>query len=273
MSMASNDTAQSIDPDGAHAVAGVDIPHRPEIIGPIIAGVIVGILVVSVVFVCLYCYIRPSPPPVDLEDGTFVNEKKAPVSGRKWFSSKTGRFRKYEDPNQPIKKLSAVPRYLRVFRRSAGWSDQPIPGSPAVPRSARLVAGDSMVTLSLPPSASPTTKDVFNQLDRADRRKVQVAAQPIQPLPNIASPRSGHPGYQREEIVQQLIEKQHAVAELEEKSRRHQHQVHGSIDSLSTTSTCVVDERIEQDITELRSEVKVLEQMLPERSQPPPKYI
>lgn len=281
--MASNDTNPPVnDIDGSHAVASVDLPRRPEVIGPIIGGAVVALFVVVAFCVFLYFYFR-GPPPADLEDGVSVNEK-PPVSGRKWFSSKTGRF-KVDDPNQPVKKLSAVPRYLRVFRRSAGWSDQPVPGSPAVPRSARIVAGDSMVTLSLPASASPTTQDVFNQMERSDRRKVQVAAQPIAPLPSLSSPRrksifpsfmrygAAKPPMKREEIVQQLVHKQQAVAHLEEKSRKHQHQVHGSIDSFSTTSTCVVDQQLEVDITELRTEVKVLEKMLPERSQPPPNYI
>lgn len=269
MSMASNDTLTNPG-NGTHVLAaGSDITHRPQIIGPIIAGILIALFVVVVGCVMLFFYIR-GPPPADLEGGI---DEKAPVSGRKWFSSKTGRFRN-DKPSRP-RKLSAVPRYLRVFRRSAGWSDQPVPGTPAAPRSARLVAGDSMVTLSLPPSVSPTTKDVFNNLDRSDRRKVQVAAQPIQPLPQINSPlRYGFtPPLSRDEIVQQLMEKQGAVAELEEKSRRHQHQAHGSIDSTSTSSTCVVDEQIEQDITELRQEVKALEKMLPERAQPPPNYI
>jgi muramidase (phage lysozyme) len=110
-------------------------------------------------------------------------------------------------------------------------------------------------------------------MERADRRKVQVAAQPIAPLPRVNSPRRKQHPVNREEIVQQLIQKQEAVAQLEEKGRRHAHQVHGSISSTSTSSTCVVDEQIEQDITELRQEVKVLEKMLPERAVPPPKYI
>lgn len=256
-----------------------NVPSRPELVGPIIAGAIGAVFVMVLIVVMIYFYIR-GPPPPELEDGVV---EKPQLSGRKWFSSKTGRFR--DDGDQPVKKLSAVPRYLRVFRKSAGWKNtEPTPKSPTVPRSARLVAGDSMYTLSLPPSASPTTDDPFNQMDRSDRRKVQLAAQPVAPLPALKSPRALqsprglqsprkpsalsnvlHPGDQkpltREQIMKQLAEKQETVAQLEE-HRQRGHQPNTSISSLSTTSTCVV----EQDITELRKEVAALEKMLPERN-------
>jgi hypothetical protein len=266
-----------------------NLPAKPELVGPIVAGALGAVFVVVLAAFSLYFYFR-GPPPADIEGG-YIDEK--PVSGRTWFSSKSGRFRNDADSKQPAK-LSAVPRYLRVFRRSAGWSTERR-SAPSVsektpdlvmPRSARLVAGDSVYTLSLPASASPTRRDPFNQMERSDRRKVQLAAKPIAPLPTLNSPRRKHailPAFmksgnkqqpmKREEIVQRLVEKQEAVAQLEEKGRKHAHQVHGSISSVSTSSTCVVDEQIEQDITELRQEVKVLEKMLPERTVAPPKYI
>jgi len=196
---------------------------------------------------------------------------------------------------------SAFEREIPPTPSPTGFIDRPLPPAPAVPRSAHLAPGKADIMLSVPSSA-PLTRS--GRTDRSNRRRVQVSAQPGRQM--VSSPLANNAGRKRDllpnlfrfggkapppvqerqrihlppglaeatpdELARRMQEKQRAMAVLEAKSRVHIHHAHsGSISSVSSTSTaCAVDVKIQKDLAELRQEVKVLHELLPEG--PPPIY-
>jgi len=273
---------------GNRTSPSVDIvkdPVKPHNVAPIVGGVVGAVFLLLLLLLC-YLKCRPRKAFTQLEDGI----EKPQLSGRQWFGQKPRKDIVAVPPFPPktATKSTQIPHFLKTLgRRSTNpMVDRPMPPQPAIPRSARLIPADphSSIMFSLPSPSftdvtdlkrAPSLTESLRSLDRSDRRKVQIASQPVvlghyptlgsNPRKNVlaklfrfgAKPLPTTPG----EIAKQMQEKQEAVAELEAKSRMPAYNANSGSSTSATLTSTVPNVQMEQDIAELRQEVKLLEHL------------
>ncbi|KAJ7591340.1 hypothetical protein C8J56DRAFT_1047541 [Mycena floridula] len=275
------------------------LPRAPKGSKANVPAIVGGIIVTfSVLLTLLLCFLLHGRRKTSqLEDGVEPSVE----SSRRW-ASKFRRFTIKNDryvEKDRIAHDEKIPRYMRAsvaFERESPSPSPTIaveplvpPKTPAMPRTAHLPP--DRVTLAIPTSAPLTRSGRFDHGSRSNGQMSahpsgarQMASSPLAGtasrkrdlLPNFfrkaSSPRQERqrirlsPGVDNstpDELARRMQEKKRAIGLLEAKSRIHQHHAHSPTTSLSST-TCEIDEKIQQDLAELQYEVQTLHKLLPQ---------
>lgn len=265
----------------------------------IIVGALMAAICISLI--AFVCYITSRRRQLSVEDGI---ESPASSSrrwfsrfGRYRRDGKSKPSTSEKDVAYLDEKASSVPRYLRVNSAlEHDMSKAPSPtvsiirALPVVPQSAHVhdKKKPTKMLASAPTSAPLSHADSIRSIDRTERRKVQVSPRSVTSsplgqggrkrdlLPNLfrfgakapppAPAGARHPSYWQnltpDELSRRMQEKKRAVAVLEARSRVHAHHAHSA--NTSSISSCEIDEKLQSEIAELRHEVKVLNNLLPQ---------